>query len=141
MSPTAVSSHKLAAAIADALRQHVPTGVAVHVDGDDVYVQNGDESWAGSTAPGIVDDPEGWDSGEETELLETAALSTLNGVQDGIARATTEQWPPVPPGGGNTYPETRVSEGLLHMWFGDEAAPVLRLAPIPLGALAVEPQD
>jgi hypothetical protein len=95
------------------------------------------EPWAGSGAVAILDDPTGWESGQEIELLETVVRSTLSGVQDAISRARALPWP------GETsampQPDARVADGALQAWFGEENNPVLRLEPIPLGALGLRP--
>jgi hypothetical protein len=74
------------------------------------------------------------DGRSNAELVETAARAIMSCTQDEIMESTREQWPVGPAGVGN--PDARVIGEQLHMWFGDQTAPVLRLPPIELIELA-----
>lgn len=110
----------------------------VQAETDSINVRMGEESWAGSAAPAILDDPELLDAEADARLLETVTRSTLSGVQDAISRARAEPWPVVA-GDASAMPgpNARVADGVLHAWFGDEDSPALRLEPIPLAALGL----
>ena len=57
-------------------------------------------------------------------------VQALDGLQDYISEATHDPWP------GTTSqppPQARISDGLLHLWYGDPA--VLACEPIPLAAV------
>jgi hypothetical protein len=55
-------------------------------------------------------------------------------IQDILVTETTQAWPPVPgPEAGELpSPGAAVERGVLHMWFGDRAQPVLRFMPVRL---------
>src|SRR6266487_81462 len=128
MIPERVSPERFAAAVADRLNAVVPRGLSVRAEGttDSLY----DPSWwpASSAAVIVTDD----DDRSLVERAETAARSILNATQDVVMESMREQWPR-PTGAANApYPDARVVGEQLQMWFGDEAAPVLRLKPVDL---------
>lgn len=137
MSPMGASSRKVADALAAALAPYVPSGVVIDASADGINAVVNGEPWAGSGAVAILDDPTGWEPGQEIELLETIVRSTLSGVQDAISRACRPPWP------GETsampQPGARVANGALQAWFGEEIDPVLRLDPIPLDVFTTTP--
>lgn len=133
----ALSSTKVAAALADRLRAKAPVGIDVTAEGCSLLVMLGANRWAASVAPAILDHPQGWEPGEEFVLLESVAYSALSGVQDVICEATAECWPPQP-GDPNALaePGARVVGDALTLWFGNPVAPLLALSPIALVDLA-----
>jgi len=133
----ALSSRKVAAALARRLQAQVPQGVEVAAEDRSLVVHLAGERWDASAAPCILDDPQGWEPGEEDVLLESVAYSALSGVQDAICEATGESWPPQP-GDPNALPEpgARVDAGVLRLWFGNPAQPLRTLDPIALADLA-----
>jgi len=60
------------------------------------------------------------------------AENALGELQDFVAEKTTEPWP-----GERTLPlpHAKVTEGKLHLWFGDESTPVLVCEPIDIATL------
>lgn len=132
----ALSSEKVAAALAERLRAGAPAGVSVGAEAGRVFVDAGSRRRAGSAAPALLDDPQGWEPGEENYLLESVACATLGEVQDAICEALEASWPSVP-GDPNALaePGARVESGLLHLWFGPPSSPVLALAVISVDTL------
>ncbi len=132
----ALSSEKVAAALAERLRSGAPAGVQVGAEAGRVFVDAGSGRRADSAAPVILDDPQGWQAGEENQLLETVACVTLGEVQDAICEVLSTAWPVVP---GDpealAEPGARVEGGFLHLWFGNPSAPVLALAVISVDTL------
>ena len=137
MLSSAMSSRKVAAALAKRLQAQAPVGVDVTAEERDLVVHVGGHRWDASAAPSILDNPQGWEPGEEDVLLESVAYSTLSGVQDAICEATGECWPPLP-GDPQDLPEpgARVDAGVLRLWFGNPAEPLRTLDPIVLADLA-----
>ncbi len=92
-----------------------------------------------------VYDPTWWGDSEIADIVaeedgrsiinrvETAAWAIINFAQDAVMESTREPWPGGPAGGA--MPETRVIGEQLHMWFGNERDPVLRLQPVDLTEL------
>lgn len=123
------SSPELAAALAERLNEVLPTGFAVHaVDVDLIVLYDGAEVGT-AAALAIMETVEAIK--HPAENLETAVRATLDSVQDSVAEVTTEPWP-VRTGSPQPHPDARVTPAGVEMWFGDEAAPVLRLRPIAL---------
>src|SRR5205823_5608404 len=132
MIPERLSPERFAAAVADRLNAVVPRSISVRAEVTTICLC--DTSWrqASSAAKIVTDD----DDRSLVERAETAARSILNATQDVVMESTREQWPH-PTGAANApYPDARVVSDQLQMWFGDEAAPALRLKPIDLTELA-----
>jgi hypothetical protein len=125
-----INSHKLAAMLAARLTSVVPSHLAVRTDGDSVDVFDGGENIGGSAASSIVEDN---DARSLEEKIEVASWAVLSGVQDAIAEALRVQWP-VLPKGGMALPGVRNEGGQVHLWFGEQVAPVILLPPIELSA-------
>ncbi|MGQ0630823.1 MAG: hypothetical protein ACT4P1_07250 [Sporichthyaceae bacterium] len=118
----------------------MPTGVKLRASDGGLHVDAGGQSWAGSDALEILDDADQWSVSEGSEIVERVVRATLSGVQDAISRARAEVWPSVPGSPSvMAHAEARVVDGVLHVWFGDEDAPVLRFDPIPLDILSLPP--
>jgi hypothetical protein len=130
--PERLSPERFAAAVAERLNAVVPRGLSVRAEGTTVTLYD-PSWWPASSAAEIVSDD---DDRSIVQRAETAARSILNATQDVIMESTREQWPP-PTGAGNApYPDARVVGERLQMWFGDEAAPILRLEPVDLTELS-----
>jgi len=130
MIPEHLSPDRLAAAVATRLNSVVPTGLSVRAEGSAVSLYD-PESWGSSLAAHILTEEGGRSI---VELVETAAYAIMNSIQDEVMESTKEQWPLGP--GGAAEPEARVIGEQLHLWFGDETAPILRLEPVDLIELA-----
>jgi hypothetical protein len=130
MIPEHVSPDRFAAAVATRLNSVVPAGLSVRAEGSGVCLYD-PESWGASWAADILTDDDGRSI---VELVETAAYAIMNSIQDEVMESTKEQWPLGPRGAAE--PEARVIGEQLHLWFGDAAAPILRLEPVQLVELA-----
>jgi hypothetical protein len=122
------NSHRLAAMLAERLLSVMPHGLAVHADGDEVDVRDDRGSIGGSASTIIVDDDDGRSLEEKIEM---ASWAVLSGVQDVIAEELRQEWP-VLEEGGMALPGVSRAGHQLHLWFGKEATPVLRLRSINL---------
>ena len=131
MTPARVSPDRFAAALAARLHAVVPSGISVRAEGSAVSVY--DPLLAGGSASAELLMEE--DGRSVVELVELAAYGILDAIQDVVMESTKEQWPD--PSGARNAPgaEARVVGQQLQMWFGDEAAPAIRLAPIDLSEL------
>jgi hypothetical protein len=87
--------------------------------------------WGASRAADILGDEDGRST---IELAETLARTIMNSTQDVVMESTREQWPMGTVRAAD--PDARVIGDQLHMWFGDEDEPVLRLDPVDLTELA-----
>ena len=126
MIPERLSPARFAAAIAARLDDAVPNGLFVRAHADIVGVC--DPDWWGGTG---IADIVGTDDGRTiVERVVTAARAIMSSTQDQVIESTKEQWPMGPM--GVAYPEVRVVGEHLHLWFGEEKAPVIRLEPIAL---------
>ena len=129
MIPAHLAPERFAAALAARLDSIVPKGLSVRATGPAVGVYD-PSSWGDSVIADIV----GAEDGRSIiERVETAARAILNSTQDVVMESTKEQWPLGPT--GVAYPHARVVGEQLHMWFGDEATPVLRMRPVDLTEL------
>lgn len=124
-----LTSAEFGHALCSALTSSLPPGVSLSTQGTRVDVTTaGGEVY--STGLGDLDTAD-----TELDDYADAAWNVLSLVQDVVCEATGRSWPgeardveDVPDVG------TQVTGDLLHCWYGDEAQPVLRLAPILLTA-------
>src|SRR5581483_11925255 len=130
MIPKDLSPDRFAAAVATRLNAVVPAGLSVRAEGSGVGLYD-PELCGGSNSAEILRDEDGR---SPVELVETVAWGILNGIQDVVMESTKEQWPVGPRGAAE--PGARVVGEQLHLWFGDEVAPILRLEPVELMELA-----
>jgi len=126
MIPERLSPTRFAAALAMRLNSVVPAGLSVRAKGAGVTLYD-PESWGASVAAESLTNEDGRSIGE---LVESVAWAIMNSIQDEVMESTKEQWPLGPRGAAE--PKARVIGEQLHLWFGDEAAPVLRLDPVNL---------
>ncbi len=129
MIPERLSPDRFAAALAACLQRVVPDGFSVRTRGHAVGVY--DPTWWGDSE--IADIVAEEDGRSIINRVETAAWAIINFAQDAVMESTREPWPGGPAGGA--MPETRVIGEQLHMWFGNERDPVLRLQPVDLTEL------
>src|SRR5262245_30241143 len=119
------STAALAAAVASRLAEVLPKGFAIEAIEDGIRVSfDNDAAWFGGAdiyAQGIT----------LTESLEGYAWNLLNDVQDYVIVTIRDAWPKSSTGQPG-MPCARVVSRQLHLWYGDEADPVLRLAPIEI---------
>jgi hypothetical protein len=126
MIPEHLSPARFAAALAMRLNSAVPAGLSVRAKGSEVTLYD-PESWGASFAAESLTNEDGQPI---VELVESVAYTIMNSIQDEVMESTKEQWPLGPRGAAE--PEARVIGEQLHLWFGDEAAPILRLDPVNL---------
>jgi hypothetical protein len=92
--------------------------------------RTGDLGWAGFSVRRVYPWIEGVDLGlaDDLTLLADGLETLLDQAADEISEATRSAWP------DRTFPKphARVENGVLRMWFGDEARPVLDLPEIDL---------
>jgi hypothetical protein len=135
MIPGRLSPDRFAATIAARLDAVVPRGLSVRAQGSAVGVSPGLSHyptwWGASSAAEILTEQ---DDRSLPELVEQAARSILNSTQDVVMENTREQWPMGPTRAAD--PGARVIGDHLHLWFGDEGSPVLRLESVDLTELA-----
>src|SRR5262245_29445706 len=130
MIPEHLSPDRFAAALAARLNAVVPSGLSVRAEGSAVSVY--DPGLAGGSAAAETLTRE--DGRPIVEQVELVAYAILNGTQDVVMESTREQWPM-----GATRaaePGARIIGDRLHLWFGDEDQPVLRLESVDLADLA-----
>lgn len=130
MSPMAASSRDLAAALADRLNQIVPDGFTVRSEGVSVNLYLDGQDLGGSPALELLADRDGRGAGEK---IEAAVQAVLSDIQDRIIEARKGPWPEVSQRGADLpMPDSRVTGDELRLWFGDENAPVISVAPVAL---------
>src|SRR3989454_1991674 len=130
MIPARLSPYRFAAALAARLNAVVPRGVTVQPEGSAVHVYD-PALCGGSSGADILGEEDGRSL---VELVEVAAWAIMDSTQDVVMESTREQWPM-----GATRaadPGARVVGDRLHLWFGDEDSPVLRLESVDLTKLA-----
>jgi hypothetical protein len=125
-----VSSHDLAAALAERLNEVAPGGLSVRSAGASIEVVSGAQAVGGSPALEIIDEN---DDRSLQDRVETATRAVLSGVQDVIIENIREPWP----GGSGSRgdvpePDCRIVKQELLIWFGDETDPALTLPAVSL---------
>jgi len=130
MIPEQLSSDRFAEAIATRLNAVVPAGLSVRAEGSGVNLYD-PAPWGASWAADFITRDDGH---SVAERLASVAESIMSSIQDEVMESTHEPWPGGPAGGA--LPDARVIGAQLHMWFGDEKNPVLRLEPIYLSEFA-----
>ncbi len=118
-----VFAQELAAVLAASL----PDGFTASADGETLTIETPDGTGV-STALDIDADDIG-----DFDVYADAAEGVLSLAQDVVCEALDATWPTT--GGGSVelpIPGARADDGLVHLWFGDEDAPVLQLKAIAL---------
>ena len=122
MTPAAFAT-ELAAALAASL----PEGFSASAEDETVTIETPDGTSV-STALDLEPDDIG-----DLEVYADAAEGVLSLAQDVVCEALDATWPSV---GGVSIdlpiPGARADDGVVHLWFGDEDAPVLKLRDIAL---------
>ena|ERR1041384_1796200 len=128
-----LSAERFASAIAARIQSVVPDRITVGAQGSavSVYDQGHWGDWGYSQIADIVAEEDGRSI---VERVQTAAWAIVSFAQDAVMESTREPWPGGPPGGA--MPTAQVIGEQLHVWFGDEDNPVLRLEPIELAELS-----
>jgi hypothetical protein len=124
------SSRELAVALADRLNQIVPAGFSVRSEGVSVNVYHDGQDLGGSPALEILADRDGRGIDKK---IETAVRAVLSDVQDRIIEASKGPWPGESGRGADLpMPDCQVRGDRLRLWFGEENAPAISVAPIAL---------
>jgi hypothetical protein len=127
--PETLSPEQFAAAVAKRLETILPKPVSVRVHGSDIGLYD-PKDWGRSHIAVIVGEEDGRSL---VERVETASRSILSFAQDMVMESSREQWPVGR--GGVGYGDARVVGDKLHLWFGEEVAPIVSLAPVNLNKL------
>ncbi len=115
--------------LAAALAASLPDGFTASADGETLTIETPDGTGV-STALDIEADDIG-----DLEVYADAAEGVLSLAQDVVCEALDATWPMA--GGGAVdlpIPGARADDGVVHLWYGDEDAPVLTLKGIRLGS-------
>jgi hypothetical protein len=118
-------AHELAARLTDLL----PGGFIARVEGDTVHIESPDGMGSAASLGHI--DPEEADPDD----FASAAWNVLSMAQDVVNETSGDPWPVAL--GEKTdlaEPGTRADGRTVHLWFGAEDQPALRLPPITLDA-------
>jgi len=106
----------------------LPPGFSARADDDTIHIDAPDGVGAATSLAHI--DPDD----AEAEDYASAAWNALSMAQD-VVSESGDAWPAALGAEGEVAaPDTRADGDTIYLWFGDEAAPVVRLAPIPLHA-------
>ena len=118
---------QLAQELARRMRDVVPPGISVIVEGDMLrFLSDSDPGTSGSYACQWMYSG----TGLEQDLVREACWHALDDLQDFVDEKTTEPWP-----GLRTPPKAcaRIEDGSVILWFGDPEKPDLVLESLPLG--------
>ena len=119
------SSRKLAAALAQRLNDIAPAPFRLSAEEGRVNIYRGDVLDTISFTPDIVED----ETRDLSEVLYTATWSVLSALQDIISEETHDAWPSTD-GRTMALPDVRIGEEAVHLWYGEEEAPLVRLPAI-----------
>lgn len=112
---------ELAAAVAASL----PDGFTATAEGEMVTIETPDGTGVSTSLDLDADDI------GDLEVYADAAEGVLSFAQDVVCEALDATWPAAGPSTLDLpIPGARAGDGVLHLWYGDEDAPVLTLAPI-----------
>ena len=124
MTPTAFA-RELAAALAASL----PEGFTATAEDEYVTIESPDG--LGSTTALNIDPEEA----DDPDAYADAAEGVLSLAQDVVSETTGTPWPPTTgPNLDLAIPGARADGGVVHLWYGDEDSPMLRLREIRLAS-------
>jgi hypothetical protein len=128
-----VDVEALAGLLAARLQEVVPDPGRVHVEGGMVWVAG-----AGIDVAQVVSDRD--DESLEQRLI-AAGERTLEIASDSLSEVTSQPWPARSGQFAGGFPpyDARISDGELHMRYGNPDAPILTLAPIKLSEIVLNP--
>ena len=110
------------------LESILPGGFAIRADGDTILLDPPDHILASTSLSHI--DPDD----HEPEDYASAAWNVLSMAQDVVNETSGDPWPAgLGPETDLAEPGTRADGQTIHLWFGAEDQPVLRLPAIELG--------
>jgi hypothetical protein len=111
------------AAIADSIRPELPAGCLVAAEETTLHFACADHVGKSELSILLVAPP-----GDEVERAVRAARHAVVEVQQFVNRFDDQLWPGDQ---ARPSPDAAAADGALHIWFGDESYPMLRLVPIP----------
>jgi hypothetical protein len=118
---------QLARSIAASIDAVLPPGFHCYADEDSITIDEAEGLWTTTPFGELVGR-----GGDEHEEIAHAAWAVLNSVQDFVIEGKDfrgDNWPG-PREGKLPLPGTAVINGKLEMWFGERAAPMLRLSSV-----------
>lgn len=122
-----MTPHAFAKELAAIVAASLPEGFSATAEGETVTIESPD-----GTAVSTVLDLDADDLGD-LDVYADAAEGVLSFAQDVVCEALDATWPSAGPVALDLpIPGARVGDGVLQLWYGDEDAPVLSLAPIRL---------
>ena len=105
----------------------LPEGFSATAEGETVTIESPDGTGVSTSLDLDADDI------GDLDVYADAAEGVLSFAQDVVCEALDATWPSAGPVALDLpIPGARVGDGVLHLWYGDEDAPVLSLAPIRL---------
>jgi hypothetical protein len=122
-----VNANALAKELAAAVAASLPDGFTATAEGEMVTIETPDGTGV-STSLDLDEDDLG-----DREVYADAAEGVLSFAQDVVCEALDATWPTAGPATLDLpIPGARADDGVLHLWYGDEDAPVLTLKAIRL---------
>lgn len=116
---------KLARELATRAQRILPSSVSVRAEGSVVFIEGRDR------LPSAIQLFR--DSSRPVEaLVGLLARNVLSTLQDVMARETAEPWPSTDRNPSATLPHVAVRNGVVHMWYGDDARVLVELQPLLL---------
>lgn len=116
-----------ARSLAAALAASLPDGFTASAEDETVTIETPDGTGV-ATALDIEPDDIG-----DLEVYADAAEGVLSLAQDVVCEALDSTWPTAGVSAIDLpVPGARADDGVVHLWYGDEDAPVLRLKPITI---------
>ena len=122
-----MESTTFARELASRLAATLPAGFGARAEGDAIHIDSPDGPGA-STSVGHLDPAEA-----EPDDYADAAWNVLSMAQDVVSETAAYPWPAAVGSEAELAdPGTRADGRTIHLWFGAEESPVLRLSPISL---------
>jgi hypothetical protein len=121
-----MDAEQLAVELSSRMREAVPPGFTITVDGDMLWFLFDAELRQGSYACQWVNSGQG---SMETLTVRACELA-VNDLQDFVTEKTTKPWPSA--GGRPPRPGVRLVGRTIELWFGEREHPVARLRPLAL---------
>jgi hypothetical protein len=122
-------SQRLADALVSRLNDVVPARFRLSTHGDLLHVRTGGALNAIMSLDILEDE-----SRELNERLETVVWPIISSLQDDISEDLRTPWPSID-GRTMALPEVRSDGEWVHLWYGDERAPVLSLPAIRIAEI------
>ena len=122
-----MTPHAFATELAATVAASLPEGFSATAEGETVTIESPDGTGVSTSLDLDADDI------GDLDVYADAAEGVLSFAQDVVCEALDATWPSAGPVALDLpIPGARVGDGVLQLWYGDEDAPVLSLAPIRL---------